>query len=222
VDTAISNIPAVDLTGLATEDYVDQAVGGIDLTGLATEDYVDQAVGGIDLTGLATEDYVDTAIGNIEIPDDQDVLGFVSTNLVKFNRTIDTFAFPEGPFGLGSIAIYDFATQGAVWVHNGGTDAPYTPNFVNLPVIAETTVVCTLVFLAPVALPLTNVLIEGNEIEGVMRGLGGDNPIADGVSDYIVSYTFIRGTASWLRVFVSVTQFSETSPTPPPEPPPPE
>jgi hypothetical protein len=152
---------------------------------------------------------------------DNNVFDFVSTNLVKFNRTIDTFTFPEGPFGLGSIAIYDFATQGAVWVHNGGTDAPYTPNFVNLPVIAETTVVCTLVFLAPIALPLTNVLIEGNEIEGVMRGLGGDNPIADGVSDYIVSYTFIRGSASWLRVFVSVTQFSETSPTPPPEEPPP-
>jgi len=55
-------------TGFATEDYVDQAVGGIDLTGLATEDYVDQAVGDIDLTGLATEDYVDTAIGNIPSP----------------------------------------------------------------------------------------------------------------------------------------------------------
>jgi hypothetical protein len=43
----------VDLTGYATEDYVDQAIatippGGTDLTGYATEDYVDQAILTID------------------------------------------------------------------------------------------------------------------------------------------------------------------------------
>jgi hypothetical protein len=47
VDTAINNIPAVDLTGLATETYVDTAINNIpavDLTGLATETYVDSAI----------------------------------------------------------------------------------------------------------------------------------------------------------------------------------
>lgn len=62
----------VDLTGYATEKYVDDAIAALpetDLTGYATEDYVTDAIGAIkipevDLTGYATEDYVETAITN--------------------------------------------------------------------------------------------------------------------------------------------------------------
>lgn len=51
--------------------------GSCDLTGYATEEYVDNAIAGIeipegdsvDLTGYATEEYVDNAINQIEIPE---------------------------------------------------------------------------------------------------------------------------------------------------------
>ena len=101
VNTAISKIPTTDLTGYAkTADLAKVATSGNynDLTnlptipsttGLATEEYVDNAVKNVDLTnyalktdipdttgfalkteipsveGLASEDYVDTAISNI-------------------------------------------------------------------------------------------------------------------------------------------------------------
>jgi hypothetical protein len=64
-------ITSANLTGLATEDYVDTAISNIpevDLTGLATEDYVDTAISNIpevDLTGYATETFVGTAISNL-------------------------------------------------------------------------------------------------------------------------------------------------------------
>jgi hypothetical protein len=67
----------VDLTGYATEKYVDDAIAAIpetDLTGYATEQYVNSAIGAIeipevDLTGYATTSYVDEAIATIEIPE---------------------------------------------------------------------------------------------------------------------------------------------------------
>ena len=76
-----------DLTGYATEEYVDEAVknasGNVDLTGYATETYVDNAVsslastdyvdeaiqnastGDVDLTGYATEEYVNNAVSGL-------------------------------------------------------------------------------------------------------------------------------------------------------------
>lgn len=69
-----SEIPSIN--GLATKDYVDQAIGGIeipepDFTGYATEKYVDDAIENIEIPsveGLASEEYVDDAIGAIKIP----------------------------------------------------------------------------------------------------------------------------------------------------------
>lgn len=87
------NPVSVDLTGYATEDYVDNAMAKTrvwtntnfasqqwvedkgyltehqSLEGLATEEYVDNAISNIDipetdLTGYATEEYVNTAINN--------------------------------------------------------------------------------------------------------------------------------------------------------------
>ena len=55
---------------LATRSWVLEQTPEVDLTGLATEDYVDTAIDNIeipevDLTGLATEAYVDTALDNL-------------------------------------------------------------------------------------------------------------------------------------------------------------
>ena len=67
-----------DLDGLATEQYVTDAIGAIDhtayalktdLNGLASESYVEEqitAIPPVDLTGLATEKYVTDAIGAID------------------------------------------------------------------------------------------------------------------------------------------------------------
>jgi hypothetical protein len=70
VDDAVANIdiPEVDFTGYATEEYVAEEIAKIpptDLTGYATEKYVDEAIAAIpetDFTGYATEDFVTTAV----------------------------------------------------------------------------------------------------------------------------------------------------------------
>lgn len=70
VDDAVANIdiPEVDFTGYATEEYVAEEIAKIpktDLTGYATEKYVDDAIAAIpetDFTGYATEDFVTTAV----------------------------------------------------------------------------------------------------------------------------------------------------------------
>lgn len=64
----------VDLTGYATEQYVQDEIAKIpetDLSNYATKKYVDDAVDNIDvdLTGYATEKYVQEQIENIEIPE---------------------------------------------------------------------------------------------------------------------------------------------------------
>lgn len=59
---------SVDLTGYATEDYVDNAVEGISIPsvdGLASEEFVEEAIASIaipSLEGLATEEFVNQAI----------------------------------------------------------------------------------------------------------------------------------------------------------------
>ena len=76
----------VDFTGLATEEYVDNAIGEIvipDVSNFATEEYVDNAIDGIvipSVSGLASEEYVDNAIADIVIPD---VSGFATKQEVE-------------------------------------------------------------------------------------------------------------------------------------------
>lgn len=77
VDSMIENIPEVDLSDYYTKEQVDQAISAdlgdyalkTDLIGLATEEYVENAVKDVDLTGYATETYVDTAISKIPTTD---------------------------------------------------------------------------------------------------------------------------------------------------------
>lgn len=79
VDSMIENIPEVDLSDYYTKEQVDQAISAdlgdyalkTDLIGLATEEYVENAVKDVevDLTGYATETYVNTAISKIPATD---------------------------------------------------------------------------------------------------------------------------------------------------------
>lgn len=99
IDNAIDGID-VDLTGYATEKYVDDAVKNIDipetnLSGYATEKYVDDAIKSIDipdLSGYATEDYVNNSIENIEIPK-PDLTGYATERYV--NDAISAIEIPE-------------------------------------------------------------------------------------------------------------------------------
>ena len=72
--------------------------GTVDLTGYATEEYVDNAIASIDIpevdfTGYATEDYVDTAIDNIEHPEPAYSLLFPKTTdsnkIITDEKTIE-------------------------------------------------------------------------------------------------------------------------------------
>lgn len=91
IDSAIAGIehPAPDLTGYATENYVDEKVGAIEipevpsLEGYATEQYVDDAIAAIDIpsggggssSGSVEEVYVGT-----EAPDDANIKIWVDTD----------------------------------------------------------------------------------------------------------------------------------------------
>lgn len=77
VDQQIENIPEVDLSNYYTKEQVDQAISAdlgdyalkTDLIGLATEQYVENAVKDVevDLTGYATETYVNDAIAQAKL-----------------------------------------------------------------------------------------------------------------------------------------------------------
>lgn len=73
-----------------TEEEIEEikqeiSAGDIDLTGYATEEYVNDAIDAInileviDLAGYATKYYVDDAIGAIEIPEAVDLTGYAKT-----------------------------------------------------------------------------------------------------------------------------------------------
>ena len=76
VQDEIAKIPETDLTGYATEKFVQDEIAKIDipetdLSDYATKKYVDDAVKDVDvdLTGYATEQYVQEQIEQIEIPE---------------------------------------------------------------------------------------------------------------------------------------------------------
>ena len=104
VDAEIANV-TVDLTGYATESYVDTAVSDlasesyvdaeianvtVDLTGYATESYVDAEIANVtvDLTGYATESYVDAEIANVTV----DLTGYATESYVDTaNANMQTY-----------------------------------------------------------------------------------------------------------------------------------
>lgn len=62
----------------AVDKYLDENGVEVDMTGIATEEYVQEQIAGIehpttDLTGYATEKYVDEKIANIDIPEAEEV-----------------------------------------------------------------------------------------------------------------------------------------------------
>jgi hypothetical protein len=107
-DAGFITLNDVDLSGLATENYVDTAIGNIpavDLSGLATENYVDTAIGNIpavDLSGLATENYVDTAVSSLvdSAPGTLDTLNELAAALgddANFATTVTTALGDKAP-----------------------------------------------------------------------------------------------------------------------------
>lgn len=91
-DELAARIDEIERNGIS-EEIVTEAVENyleknpVDLTGYATEDYVDKAVKNVevDLTGYATEDYVNKAIENIDIPESEkvDLTGYAKEQWVK-------------------------------------------------------------------------------------------------------------------------------------------
>lgn len=89
VDSMIENIPEVDLSNYYTKEQVDQAISAdlgdyalkTDLVGLATEEYVENAVKDVevDLTGYATETYVNDAIDQALVGGDVDLSEYAKT-----------------------------------------------------------------------------------------------------------------------------------------------
>ncbi|MEN9946981.1 MAG: hypothetical protein RLZZ293_1367 [Pseudomonadota bacterium] len=84
IATAISNIPPTDLTNYATTSYVDTAVANVsvDLTGYATETFVNNQISAIpptDLTNYTTKSYVDTAVANVSV----DLTGYATETFVN-------------------------------------------------------------------------------------------------------------------------------------------
>jgi len=118
VNTAISNIPAVDLTGYAlTADIpdvssfitADDLPAPVDLTGLATEQYVDDAVGAVvvpDVSNFITAQDIPAIPADIsDLTDTEGLLGSADTGNWSFNSNI----LSEGGAGDAVIEASDYA-----------------------------------------------------------------------------------------------------------------
>ena len=115
----------VDLTGYATEKYVQEQIANIDipetdLTGYATEQYVKQEIGKIEIPstdGLATEKYVDDAIANIDIPEDVEEVHVGKSAPTDANVKIWVDTDAESP-----VATKDYVSQKIAEAQMSGAD----------------------------------------------------------------------------------------------------
>lgn len=138
VDDAIKNIdiPTTDLTGYATEKYVNDTVKDaidnidipeVDLDGYATEEYVDDAIKNIDipkvdLTGYATEQYVNDAIENIDIPQ-TDLTDYATKDYV--DDAIDNIDIPVTDLdGYATEQYVKDAIENSKEIHIGSDEPP--------------------------------------------------------------------------------------------------
>lgn len=124
INAAIAAIPEVDLTPYYTKTETDVLLANVsvDLTGYATETYVNNkiaAIPSVDLTGYATETYVNTAVSNLvdSAPGTLDTLNELAAALnddANFSTTItNLIATKANTADLGSAAFEDttfFAT----------------------------------------------------------------------------------------------------------------
>ena len=127
--------PIVDLTGYATEQYVNEAIGAIeipevDLTGYATEEFVAKKIAeaelggegeGVDLSNYYTKSETDKAIeeavGAIEIPEVPSLDGYATEQFVS--EAIGAIDFPETDLSDYALKteipdVSSFTTMGAV------------------------------------------------------------------------------------------------------------
>jgi hypothetical protein len=136
ISTAIAAIPAVDLTGLATETYVDDAIAAIpavDLTGLATETYVGTAISNLIDTAPTTLDTLNELAA--ALGDDANFAGTVTTSLglkaplespvftgtVTIPLSTEVVTPPFHPAHLAPAAIVEYRSSDDPFVGSTGT-----------------------------------------------------------------------------------------------------
>ena len=216
ISTAIAAIPAVDLTGLATETYVDDAIAAIPAT---------------DLTGLATETFVGTAISNLidTAPLALDTLNELAAALgddANFATTVTTALGLKAPLAsptfTGTVTLqqsteilntktsatgtvdHDFST-GAIFYHSS-ISSDFTANFTNVPTTDNRTIVCTLIL----AQGSTARIPSAVQIDGAsqtIRWLGGSAPTGTNSGVDIVSFTLVRSGNAWSTVLGSLSSY---------------
>ena len=155
VDSMIENIPEVDLSDYYTKEQVDQAISAdlgdyalkTDLIGLATEEYVENAVKDVevDLTGYATETYVNDAIDQALVGGDVDLSEYAKTaDLAKVATSgnyNDLTNLPTIPSTTGFITMADVEAKGYLTEHQDlsayalKTDIPDTSNFTTMSAV---------------------------------------------------------------------------------------
>lgn len=155
VDSMIENIPEVDLSNYYTKEQVDQAISAdlgdyalkTDLTGLATEEYVDNAVKDVevDLTGYATETYVNDAIDQALVGGEVDLSEYAKTadlaTVATSGNYNDLSNLPTIPSTTGFITMADVEAKGYLTEHQDlsayalKTEIPDTSNFTTMSAV---------------------------------------------------------------------------------------
>ena len=112
---------AVDLTGYATEEYVNTQIRTIEIPsveGLASEQYVntelEKKANVTQLNGLATESYVNTQINAIEIPSIQGLASETYVNNAISSKADKTYVDTELGKKANASALNDLATESYV------------------------------------------------------------------------------------------------------------
>lgn len=168
VDSMIENIPEVDLSDYYTKEQVDQAISAdlddyalkTDLIGLATEEYVENAVKDVevDLTGYYTKSEVDDKLEDLATGD-IDLSEYAKTaDLAKVATTgnyNDLSNLPTIPSTTGFITMADVEAKGYLTEHQDlsayalktdipdmsvyalKTDIPDTSNFTTMSAVEE-------------------------------------------------------------------------------------
>lgn len=129
VQDAVAAIPQPDLSGYATDEELLEAIGGIQIPsteGLATEEFVEERIAEIaipDTTGLATESYVDEAIANIEHPS-VDLSGLATEEYVQQK-------IAEAELADGNVDLSAYYTKSEIDSKFDNLDIPEAPDLSN-------------------------------------------------------------------------------------------
>lgn len=135
-----------------------------------------------------------TAVGLANVTNESKATMFTSPTFTGTTTLQQAIEVLNTKTGATGTVIHDFST-GAIWYHSS-IAANFTANFTNIPVTDKRIIVCTLILNQSAAAYIPS----GLEIDGAaqtINWLGGSVPVGSANKKDIVSFTIIRSALTW-------------------------